>query len=240
MRKKKTKKKLGFFAKLGIFTLMGLSFVGGVWWVATMPNATANEATRLTDETHQFIETIAPIAVELSEARDLYPSVTIAQAVLESQSGTSGLAGHPSYNLFGVKGNYNGNSVTLPTYEDDGKGNHYLVNAAFRAYPSWRASLEDYVAILEQPMYYGVRVSRTSSYKEATVFLTGRYATDTLYYAKLNNLIESYNLTKYDKGNTNQYSLSGEKVWNPYRRSFTTKDILEQDENWIKHLENKT
>lgn len=240
MGKKKTKKKLGFFAKLGIVTLMGLSFVGGVWWVATMPNATANEATRLTDETHQFIETIAPIAIELSEARDLYPSVTIAQAVLESQSGTSGLSGHPSYNLFGVKGNYNGNSITLPTHEDDGQGNHYVVNAEFRAYPSWRASLEDYVAILEQPMYYGVRVSKTSSYKEATVFLTGKYATDTLYYAKLNNLIKVYNLTKYDKGSIEQLLDTDKKVWNPYRRSFTTKNILEQDENWVKHLESKS
>lgn len=240
MGKKKTKKKLGFFAKLGIFTLMVLSFVGGVWWVATMPNATANEATRLTDETHKFIETIAPIAVELSEAHDLYPSVTIAQAVLESQSGTSGLSSAPSYNLFGVKGNYKGNSITLPTHEDDGQGNHYVVNAEFRSYPSWRASLEDYAAILEQPMYYGVKESRTSSYKEATVFLTGKYATDTLYYAKLNNLIEAYNLTKYDKDNGSQYLLSGGKVWNRYRRSFTTEDILEQDENWIKHLESKS
>ena len=37
-----------------------------------------------------------------------------------------------------------------------------------------------------------------NSYQDATRYLTGRYATDTAYYAKLNRIIEQYGLTKYD------------------------------------------
>ncbi len=44
----------------------------------------------------------------------------IAQAILESGSGNSALAAPPNYNLFGIKGAYQGQSVSFPTQEDDG------------------------------------------------------------------------------------------------------------------------
>ncbi|MEL5941060.1 LysM peptidoglycan-binding domain-containing protein, partial [Tetragenococcus halophilus] len=40
--------------------------------------------------------------------------------------------------------------------------------------------------------------SQTSSYTDATAYLTGRYATDPDYGQKLNALIEAYNLTQFD------------------------------------------
>ncbi|HWI49905.1 MAG TPA: LysM peptidoglycan-binding domain-containing protein, partial [Rummeliibacillus sp.] len=40
--------------------------------------------------------------------------------------------------------------------------------------------------------------SKTKSYKEATKYLTGTYATDTNYHQKLNALIKQYHLTQYD------------------------------------------
>ncbi|EMF0131667.1 peptidoglycan DD-metalloendopeptidase family protein, partial [Enterococcus hirae] len=47
--------------------------------------------------------------------------------------------------------------------------------------------------------YDGVWKTNAKTYQEATKFLTGRYATDTSYDKKLNGLIETYDLTKYDK-----------------------------------------
>ena len=104
----------------------------------------------------------------------------------------------PSYNFFGIKGDYNGQSVTLPTWEDDGKGNPYYIDAAFRSYGSVENSLQDYVDFLEGSYYVGVHRSKTKNYKDATAALTGVYATDTTYGEKLNSIIEQYQLTIYD------------------------------------------
>ena len=105
---------------------------------------------------------------------------------------------HLSYNFFGIKGDYNGQSVTLPTWEDDGKGNPYYIDAAFRSYGSVENSLQDYVDFLEGSYYVGVHRSKTKNYKDATAALTGVYATDTTYGDKLNSIIEQYQLTIYD------------------------------------------
>ena len=128
-KKKKPKKATGFkkhiLRNLTLLGVVGVSFAGGAWWVATTPSATATEAVGLSNQTQDFIDKISGVAQELSLQYDLYPSVMIAQAILESQSGTSGLSVSPYYNLFGVKGQYNGQGATFQTLEDDGKGIDY-------------------------------------------------------------------------------------------------------------------
>ena len=101
----------------------------------------------------------------------------IAQAILESDSGQSTLSQKPSYNFFGIKGDYNGQSVTLPTWEDDGKGNPYYIDAAFRSYGSVENSLQDYVDFLEEAT---VRVHRSNTKNYNGAALTRVYATDTI------------------------------------------------------------
>ena len=152
-----------------------------------------------TDETTvAFIAEIGETSRYLAARNDLYASVMIAQAILESDSGQSQLSQKPLYNFFGIKGEYNGQSVTLPTWEDDGKGNPYHIDAAFRSYGSAENSLQGYVEFLEGSYYVGVHRSKTRSYKDATAALTGVYATDTTYGDKLNSIIEQYQLTIYD------------------------------------------
>ena len=51
----------------------------------------------------EFIGTIAEIARKQGSDNDLYASVIIAQAVLESEHGQSGLGSDPNNNLFGMK-----------------------------------------------------------------------------------------------------------------------------------------
>ncbi len=152
----------------------------------------------------QFIDYIGNSARKLASNNDLYASVMIAQAMVESGWGTSGLASAPNYNLFGIKGDYNGESVNMGTQEDDGTGSLYSISSNFRKYPSYKESLEDYVSLLRggtsgnSQLYAGAWKSNTTSYKDATKYLTGRYATDTTYADKLNNMIEKYNLTQFD------------------------------------------
>nr|WP_205017706.1 glycoside hydrolase family 73 protein [Streptococcus saliviloxodontae] len=149
--------------------------------------------------TQAFIQEIGSSAAAIAQEHDLYASVMIAQAILESSSGRSGLSQAPSYNLFGIKGDYNGQSVTMQTWEDDGSGNTYTIDASFRAYANRSESLEDYANLLDRPLYQAVHKSQTNSYQDATAALTGTYATDTSYGSKLNAIIERYNLTSYDK-----------------------------------------
>ncbi|ECC0538728.1 1,4-beta-N-acetylmuramoylhydrolase [Listeria monocytogenes] len=155
-----------------------------------------------------FIQTIQASSSQIAAENDLYASVMIAQAILESAYGTSELGSAPNYNLFGIKGAYNGQSYTKQTLEDDGKGNYYTITAKFRKYPSYHQSLEDYAQVIRKgpswnPNYYSkVWKSNTTSYKDAMKALTGTYATDTAYATKLNDLISRYNLTQYDSGKT--------------------------------------
>ena len=152
----------------------------------------------------QFLRNIIPAAQNVARGKDIYASVMIAQAALESSWGTSALSKAPNHNLFGVKGSYNGQSVNMQTLEDSGGQNYYSIQADFRKYPSYQESLEDYAdkivnGISGAPLFYsGAWKSKTNSYQDATAYLTGRYATDTAYGAKLNRIIEQFGLTKYD------------------------------------------
>ena len=197
-------------------------------------NESAYSTNQSIDNTSTFIQKIAPQAVAIANAHDLYPSVMIAQAIHESNSGLSGLATNYN-NLFGIKGSYQGQSATLQTWEDDGSGQAYTIMDAFRSYPSWAASLEDYAGVLSAPLYAGVHRSATYSYRDATAALTGTYATDTSYASRLNYYIETYGLTAYDNGGSPLSSVGGESstlVWNSYRSQYTSQEVLDQDQAW--------
>ncbi|MGM9898130.1 MAG: glucosaminidase domain-containing protein [Enterococcus faecalis] len=156
------------------------------------------------ESVEQFIQKIGEAARKVGQENDLYASVMIAQAILESASGQSLLSKAPNYNLFGIKGTHNGKGVSFTTQEDLGNGTLYTTQATFRQYQSYEESLKDYAKLLKEGLagnasfYEGVWKSKAKTYQEATQYLTGRYATDSQYNQKLNGLIETYNLTMYD------------------------------------------
>lgn len=151
--------------------------------------------------TEKFISLVGESARTIAAENDLYASVMIAQAILESASGNSTLAQAPNNNLFGIKGTYHGNSVQLPTREDDGTGATYTIMSDFRQYETVDESLSDYADLLSNSMgdfYAGARKSNSDSFVDACDFLVGRYATDIFYSEKLQDLIETYDLTRFD------------------------------------------
>lgn len=154
--------------------------------------------------TEEFVARIGDQAREVGLEKNIFGSVMIAQAILESGSGGSQLSQAPYNNLFGIKGDYEGQLVTLPTLEDDGSGNLYSIDAEFRMYPSYKESFEDYSKLFTDgvdwnpTIYKGAWKSEAGSYQNATQALTGVYATDPLYNQKLNELIQTYNLIQYD------------------------------------------
>ncbi|OYQ68243.1 LysM peptidoglycan-binding domain-containing protein [Aerococcus sp. 1KP-2016] len=192
--------------KIGAVVLGSAFAVSSYSAQADIPTVSASEQKLVSfaSTNNAFLDAIIPDAYELAHENDLYASVMIAQAILESGWGASGLASAPNYNLFGIKGDYNGESVNVYTLEDDGSGNYYQITAEFRKYPSYRESLTDYVDKMvngltwNSEFYSPTWKSNTTSYSDATSYLTGTYATDTRYGTKLNSLITNYNLAQYD------------------------------------------
>ncbi|MGG1662867.1 glycoside hydrolase family 73 protein [Brevibacillus sp. NRS-1366] len=148
----------------------------------------------------EFIAKIAPAAVEDMRRTKVPASLTIAQAILESNWGKSGLTINAN-NLFGIKGTGTAGSVNMPTTEYVG-ATPIATSAKFRKYNSWDESIADHSALIlkgtrDKPTrYHGVL---GADYKTACQKIKdGGYATDPAYPQKLISLIEKYELYKYD------------------------------------------
>lgn len=164
----------------------------------------------------KFIQELAPHAARVGKEYNILPSLILAQACLESAYGKSGLAAKGK-NLFGIKGSYEGRSVTMRTAEyKKGSTTPYYINAAFRSYPSWYESMKDLALLYcngvswDRAKYH--RVIGEKDYKKAAKEVqTAGYATDPKYAEKLVSLIVRHNLTQYDetapaaKGETKDY-----------------------------------
>ncbi|BDR58524.1 LysM peptidoglycan-binding domain-containing protein [Xylocopilactobacillus apicola] len=157
-----------------------------------------SQVTYLTQSQYSFLNEIAPTAQKLASQNNLYASIMIAQAIIESAWGQSGLASAPNYNLFGVKGSYMGSSVSMPTFEQTPDGTSYSIVAAFAKYPGYEDSMKGYIRTMLNPLYVGAWRSTTNSYQEAAHYLTGRYATAINYGDTLISIIQRYNLNVFD------------------------------------------
>lgn len=147
----------------------------------------------------EFVEKIGALASEDMKKTGILASLTIAQAILESAWGTSALAQAPNYNLFGIKGAYNGNYCEFNTSEYL-NGKWVTVKAQFRKYPSWAESLADHSALFNTYDRYA-NLRGCTDYKLACRYVReDGYATDPNYTSKLINIIESNNLTRFDNG----------------------------------------
>lgn len=149
-----------------------------------------------------FIQKVAAPAQQACKGTGLFPSLMIAQAILESGEGKSGLSA--SYNnYFGIKagGGWTGKTVTLPTREVL-NGKSVTVQAAFRAYNSLLDGFKDRCKFLrDNPRYAkaGVFTAATPE-AQAEAFQKAGYATDPQYAKLLCQIINgSGNLKQYDK-----------------------------------------
>ena len=127
----------------------------------------------------------------------------MAQAILESGWVTSELAVNANA-LFGIKKNngWTGRTYTKKTQEYV-NGAYTTVSAAFRAYDSIEESIEDHSNYLLTAMNGSTRrypkIETIRDPQEACQHIKdGGYATAPDYVTKLMNVINTYNLTKYD------------------------------------------
>ncbi|WP_283679077.1 glycoside hydrolase family 73 protein [Lentilactobacillus sp. Marseille-Q4993] len=187
------------FIGFGLFILLGFK---ALYQAENTPSQVADPVDQAALQQKKFIRKIAPTAQRLQGQYNVLPSITIAQAILESQWGESKLASEYN-NLFGVKAqNGKHDSVYMNTQEFvDGK--YITVKARFQVYGSYAESLSDHAKLLAQGTKWNsqqyIDVLQADNYLEAAKALQkDGYATDPAYTEKLISIIKKYKLYQYD------------------------------------------
>jgi LysM repeat protein len=153
----------------------------------------------ITAKQKQFIEKVGQLAATDMQKSGVSASLTIAQAILESGWGESGLTVKGNA-LFGIKAgtNWKGKVYSGKTKECYDGATYEDITATFRAYDSWEESVTDHSALLTGMARYKAVIGERD-YKAACIAIKAAgYATDPTYSQKLINLIESYGLNEYD------------------------------------------
>ncbi|EEI70639.1 MAG: glycoside hydrolase family 73 protein [Lentilactobacillus hilgardii] len=183
----------------GLFIILGFRLLS-----ANVPesNQVDNARSELAAQHRKFINKLAPQAQLLQGQYNVLPSVTLAQAILESNWGTSQLSSKYN-NLFGVKAqSSNTKSVYLDTQEYV-DGRYVTVKARFEVYDSWNDSLAEHAKLLAygtkwNPDQYRDVVSANNYVQAAQGLEKDGYATDPTYTEKLISLIKNYKLYQFD------------------------------------------
>ena len=162
-----------------------------------------------------FIQSVAPGAIQGWNEYKVLPSITVAQAIVESGWGRSTLSTQ-AHNLFGIKGSYNGNSVVMRTREVYG-GRSVYVNANFRAYANNSESVTDHGRFLNVNSRYSNLLGDTNYVSVANKLQQDGYATDPSYANTLIRFVQTYNLNQLDA-----VALSGKVVTNKQTESAQT------------------
>lgn len=148
-----------------------------------------------------FIPTIAPIIQKVNSERGkpLYPSVVIAQAILETGFGSSSLMMKANA-IFGIKATktWKGKVYNSNTKECYDGVSMTTINACFRAYDSLEGSINDYFDLITKSKRYQKAINSLSAYECIKAIKDGGYATDPKYVDKVVTLIKNHNLTQYD------------------------------------------
>ena len=198
-----------FFEKLGLFSFLtiitGILLIGLiVLWEKNQESV--NDFSSINYEVRRnFVEEIAPIAQKLQRQYGIFASVSMAQAMLESEFGQSGLASD-YHNLFGVKtemGDPNGVNLITSEFVN---GQWIEITDRFKVYPSWAASMEAHAQLLvngtswDADFYTEVTDGQTP-HEQAKGLQSAGYATDPDYAIKLINMMDEWDLYQYNQPN---------------------------------------
>ena len=178
--------------------------------VTTSSYQEADDLSEINQNQSHFLSAIKQGAMDGAK-EGVLPSITAAQAILESGWGSSELAKAPNNNLFGIKDSedWNGEIVTVPTQEYV-NGDYIKINAAFRKYTSWNDSVVDHAKFFTSTEWrknnYRKVVNETDYRIAAQELKNAGYATDPGYAGKLISLIEAYKLYEWDEMSNNSIS----------------------------------
>ncbi|HEV7665538.1 MAG TPA: glycoside hydrolase family 73 protein [Chloroflexota bacterium] len=173
--------------------------------VTAVTAAQAASATTLESRTfasgNDFINAVGEAAQRSYKSSGVPASVTVAQAILESDWGRSRLS-RQGNNLFGIKalGSASGPAgvVTLATWEHLAGGD-VVVQAPFKAYFTLEQSIDDHGTFFTRNRRYAAALAMAGDARAfASAIQDAGYATDPSYASKLISLMDRYNLYRFD------------------------------------------
>ena len=150
------------------------------------------------NKTETYIEKYSSIAIDEMNRYNIPASITLAQGILESGNAESILATEGN-NHFGIKCHENWNGETI-IEDDDEKGE------CFRKYIKVADSYRDHSLFLtERERYTSLFLLSPTNYKAwAKGLKKAGYATNPKYPSLLIDLIEKYDLSRFDKSSAQQ------------------------------------
>jgi flagellar protein FlgJ len=140
-------------------------------------------------QVQSFAQQLAPLLQQAGRQLGVSPRILLAQAALETGWGRSAVGN----NVFGIKASasWQGSQVTTMTHEVEA-GQIVPRQAAFRAYPSLEAAVQDYVALIaNSPRYKAAIGAGEDATAYARGLAAGGYATDGEYGRKLEAIAAS-------------------------------------------------
>ena len=179
--------------------------------------------------TDEYIATMGPIAQADYSRNGIFASVTLAQSIIESGWGKSGLT-QQANNMFGIKcsAGWEGECINMTTGEY-GSGGYYTTDANFRKYPSIEDSVNDHsLFLIENPRYTEAGVFDAVTFQEQIRAIhNAGYATSPTYAENIINTILMYNLDEWDVPTNVSSNLcyTGEGQWNIRTVAPTSSDI---------------
>jgi hypothetical protein len=152
--------------------------------------------------TTEFLDLVGAAAQNSMKSTGVPASVTVAQAILESDWGRSRLT-RQGNNLFGIKalGTASGPAgvVSLTTWEHTDSGGDVIVQAPFRAYYTLEQSIDDHGRFFIRNHRYAAAMAVASDPGAfARAIQDAGYATDPGYASKLIGLMDRYDLYRFD------------------------------------------
>ena len=193
------------------------AYTDKAWTEGSLPSETEpavyTQATALKGMTaEEVIEAVAPLFTADMQESGVLASVSLAQFILESGYGKSELSQNAN-NGFGMKENLSGNTWAGSTWEEGSvyekktqefvNGEYITIVSAFRKYDCLEDSIADHSAYLVgakrgSGMRYEGIVGETDYREAITIIKNGGYATSPTYITRICELIEQYDLTRYD------------------------------------------
>ncbi|NBC06911.1 MAG: LysM peptidoglycan-binding domain-containing protein [Bacteroidetes bacterium] len=173
--------------------------------------------TQAQSNTHlEYIDRYKEIAIREMERAGIPASIKLAQGLLESGAGTSDLARRAN-NHFGIKCGGNWEGKTYYKKDDDYDDRGELIESCFRDYRNPESSYIAHSEFLRDPnkqYRYGFlfRLDPTDYKAWARGLKRAGYATSATYAIKLIDIIERYELHRYDRLTTTEVIAGGEEV----------------------------
>ncbi len=164
--------------------------------------ATLHTFAQSTQDFEQYIDKYKEIAIAEMQRAGIPASIKLGQALLESDAGRSDLA-RKANNHFGIKCNNDWDGKTFKKKDDDYDAQGEHIQSCFRVYEDAEASFRAHSEFLRNPkkqFRYGIlfELDPTDYKGWADGLRKAGYATNPSYSKKLVDVIEKYQLYKYD------------------------------------------